>query len=422
MNITNSLLSLVICLASLLTAYPGFCQSHDRITLGVPTSLTLLEGRESLNAVRLAVEEINSRGGVQVGGGKLLLHLESVDLRDGLPGVDPSQVLGVLDGFLKEKKVHALVVGPFRSEVLLAGLDMIARRRIPLLGSIAMSPATEALVMKNTKYKYIFRVCLDSKYLVGYIIKNLKFLRERFGFDKVFIMNQDVAWARSTASLTMKLYLNRQGWKILGQENYPGAASDFSSGLKEARAKGAQVILCIFDSPQSGHLVRQWHLMEVPAMLSGFISPMTGPSAWREFDGKIAGATNVVFELGNIPSVKYRPADSFYRAYKKRYGREIEAGHGPAPSYESVYVLAEAITRAGSLEPDAIVTQLEKTDRRGVMGRLRFHKGHQVFFGNDPEKDALACLMQWTRDGRRKIIYPAPIAEGDIELPSFVRP
>jgi branched-chain amino acid transport system substrate-binding protein len=52
------------------------------------------------------------------------------------------------------------------------------------------------------------------------------------------------------------------------------------------------------------------------------------------------------------------------------------------------------------------------------MGRLRFHPSQQALFGNDPSKAAVACLIQWTRDGRRRIVYPPAVAEGEIELPA----
>ena len=46
---------------------------------------------------------------------------------------------------------------------------MLSKHKVPLLGTIAMSPKTEAKVAKNPKYKYVFRVSLDAKYFVGYI-------------------------------------------------------------------------------------------------------------------------------------------------------------------------------------------------------------------------------------------------------------
>ena len=103
-------------------------------------------------------------------------------------------------------------------------------------------------------------------------------------------------------------------------------------------------------------------------------------------------------------------------------GNPIQSGHGPAPAYESVYVLAEALERAGSLDPDRVAAALEATDRRGVMGRVRFHRGHQAIYGQDPDQEALACVVQWSKNGGRIIVDPESLAEGKLTLPWFVKP
>jgi branched-chain amino acid transport system substrate-binding protein len=404
----------------LLFIFPGVTHAHEQVVVGVATSLSLLEGEESLKAVMLAAEEINGKGGVVVGDKRLPIKVKSIDLNDASLKVPVSHALSQMKQFIRKEEIDAILVGPFRSEVLLAGMDMIAQLKLPVLGTIAMSTASETKIMKDPKYRYIFRVGLNSKYFVEYLIKAMKFLNGKFGFNRVFIMNQDVAWSRAAASLLIKLYFERAGWEVIDLDTYPTGASDFSIGLNKATREGAQVILPIFDMPQSGFLVRQWNRMKVPAILCGFISPMVGPSAWETFNGKIAGALNVIFELGNVPSTKFKPAMDFYEAYRKRYGENIEAGHGPAPAYESVYILAEAIARAGSLDPDKMVMALQETDRMGgAMGRIRFHRGQQAIFGDNPDTEALACIVQWTKTGRRKIVYPPAIAEGDIELPRF---
>ncbi|MBU4565319.1 MAG: ABC transporter substrate-binding protein [Desulfarculus sp.] len=392
----------------------------EAVVLGVPTSLTLLEGRESLMAVRLAVEEINAAGGVRIGGRRLPLKVVSHDLRGAALGVAVEDAVASLGRFLENPRLSALVVGPFRSEVLLNSMDLLAKRGIPLLGTIAMTPASEAMVLKHPAYRNIFRVGLNTRYLVDYLISSMHFLEERFGFKRVYILNQDVAWARTTASKMIRLFFRRAGWHVLGQKSFPSGARDFSQALEEARAQGAQALLCIFDSPHSGRLAHQWRRLKVPALLCGFVSPLVGSDAWREFDGQVAGSLNVIFELGNVPSRRYPPAAAFYQAFQRRWGMNVQSGHGPAPSYEAVYILAQAMERAGTLEPSALVTALEATDRQGCMGRVRFHPDHQAYFGQDPRREALAAVIQWTPQGQRRIVFPPAIAEGDIELPAFV--
>jgi branched-chain amino acid transport system substrate-binding protein len=399
-------------------------QAEGPIVLGVPTSTGFLEGKECLNAVVMAVEEINAKGGVKVGDARRPLKVESIDIRDAAPGVPVPEALLGLEKLILEKKPTALLVGPFRSEALMAGMDIVAKYKVPLLGTIAMSPASEAKVKEDPeKYKYIFRTCLNAKYLVKYLVGTMAFIHKEFGFDKVYIMNQDVAWARLTAEGMIKSYFEKAGWTVVGNESYPTGTSDFSSGLMKARAQGAQVLLPIFDMPQSGVLVKQANSMKVPALVAGFISPLAGPGAWKTFDMKIGGAVNCNFEMGSaIASEKVPQSVAFYQAYEKRWGKPLEAGHGPAPSYDSVYILAEAIERAGSLDPDAIVAELKKTDREGAIGRMKFDEGHQIVYDMDPSQAAVAAVFQWTEAGDRVIVFPEAIASGKIQLPPGLKP
>lgn len=411
------LLGVFILLAGLVS---GPALAADEIVIGVPTSLTFIEGKEAMKAVELAVDEINAAGGVQVGDQKLPFKIVSIDIRDAAPGVPVPEALLGLEKLILEEKPHALVVGPFRSEALMAGMDLLAKYKVPLLGTIAMTPATEAKIAGDPKYKYIFRTCLNAKYLVGYIVGVMKFLNKEFGFTRMYIMNQDVAWARATADIT-KGIVTKMGWEIVGDATFPVGASDFAPALMKAKVKKAQVILPVFDMPQSGILVKQWRSMKVPALMAGFISPLCGPGAWKSFDGKIGGALNSIFEIGSIPTEKYPPAKDFYEAYEKKFGAPIESGHGPAPSYASVYILKEAIEKAGSLDPDALADALAQTDAQTVMGQAKFSDGHQILYGNDPAKEALGCFFQWTDDGQRVIVYPEEIAEAKIVLPSWMK-
>ena len=391
----------------------------EPIVIGVPTSLGFLEGKEAHKAVQIAVSEINAKGGVNVAGTKRQLKVVAADLRDAAPGVPVPEALLGLEKIILEQKPTAIVVGPFRSEALIAGMDIIAKYKVPFLGTVAMSPTTEKMIKANPeKYKYIFRTCLNGIFLVKYLAGNMVLINKQFGFNKVYVMHQDVAWARGAAGVMKKVFFDKAGWEVIGMEAYPTGTSDFSSGLMKARAKGAQVIMPIFDMPQSGILVKQWNSMKVPALMFGFISPLAGSQAWKIFNGKIGGAMNSIFEIGNsISTPKVPKSQAFTNKYRKVFGRDIQSGHGVSPAYESVYILAEAIERAGSLDPDAIVSELKKTDRMGVMGRIKYGAGNQLVYGLDPKETAVGAVIQWTEDGKRKIVFPASLATSKIHLP-----
>ena len=398
-------------------------QAAKPIILGVPTSLGFLEGKEGLKAVKLAVEEINKAGGVKVGGEKRPFKVVAIDARGAEPGVPVSEVIKAHKKLILEDHAKFIVFGSFRSEAAIACMDVVGKYKIPMLLGTAMSPVMQKKVVKNyKKYKYTFRVCLNAVYLIKYLAGTMAYLNKQFGFNKVFIMNQDVAWARKTGDLMIKLVFKKMGWQVVGRQAYPTGSNDFSSSLMKAKAKGAQVILPIFDMPQSGILVKQWKSMKIPAVLAGFISPLAGPSAWKVFDKKIAGAVNAIFEIGNIPCAKVPKSVEFFNKYKAKYGKPIEAGHAPAPGYDMVYLLKAAIEKAGSLDGDKVVAALEKVEMDGAIGHIKFGKDHQVIYGTDPAKTAMGCMIQWRKDGTRQIVFPPSIAEGKIELPEGLKP
>ncbi len=415
-------LSVVLALLVFLLVPVHRSHAAEPIILGVPTSLGFLEGKEGLACVNMAVDEINEAGGVKVGNETRPFKVIAIDARGAEPGVPVSDVIRAHKKLILEDKADFIVFGSFRSECAIACMDVVAQHQVPMILGTAMSPGMQKKVTTDyDKYKYTFRACLNAVYLIKYLGGTMAYLNKEFGFNKVYIMNQDVAWARKTGDLMIKLVFEKMGWEVVGRQQYPTGSSDFSAGLMKAKAKGAQVILPIFDMPQSGILVKQWKIMRIPALMAGFISPLAGPGAWKLFDGKISGAMNCIFEIGNMPVPKVPKSVEFYEKYQKKYGKPIEAGHSPAPAYEMVYMLKEAIERAGSVNGDKVVAALEKTDRQGAMGRIKFGKDHQVIYGNDPEVEALGCMIQWQEPGKRVIVYPPSVAEAKIQLPEGLK-
>jgi len=84
--------------------------------------------------------------------------------------------------------------------------------------------------------------------------------------------------------------------------------------------------------------------------------------------------------------------------------------------YMGVYILADAIERAGTLDADAVVAALEKTDLKLIPGRCRFDEAHQLIYGMDPKEAAVCVIFQWVK-GVRVPVYPPAIAEAEIQIP-----
>jgi branched-chain amino acid transport system substrate-binding protein len=347
-----------------------------------------------------------------------------IDTRDLEPGVPVSEALLAVEKLILEKKADFIMGGPVRSEAGLAAMDLLSKyKKISILSTGVLTPAYHARIAENyEKYKYLFRITGEAKWIaVGEQIPALVELGQKFNLDRVFIMVQDVAWARGFGGIFAKV-MAKKGWTVIGQpEIYPTGSTDFSMGLLKARREKAQVIIIAMDMPESSILLKQWYDMKVPALPFGsIIAAAEQPGFWKATEGKGEFTLANVVNAGNAPSNASPWTMKFYNAYKKRWGVEPE-GYGTSTSYMAVYVLRDAIEKAGTLDSDAVVAALEKTDLMGVYGRIKFDpKSHQVIPSLDPNEGAVGTIFQW-QAGKRVVVFPKSIAMGEIKLPPWMK-
>ncbi len=417
----GGLLALLLVVSLFMPA--GQAVAAKPIVLGCPLSTAFLYGWDAERAIKLAVDEINAAGGVKVGGEKRPFKVEVIDTRDLEPGVPVSEALLAVEKLILEKKANFLVGGPVRSEAALAAMATLAKHKmISILTTGALTPKYHKLVGKNPeKFKYLFRISGEAVWMVtGELIPCLLDIGKRFKLNKLFIMIQDVAHARKGGGIIAKI-MGKKGWEILGTEIYPTGASDFSMGLMKAKNKKAQVLLIWMDMPETSILLKQWHDMKIPALPFGsIIAAAEQPGFWKATEGKGEYCLANVVNAGNAPSKASDWTMKFYNAYAKKYGIEPE-GYGTSSSYMAVYVLKDAIERAGSINSDKVAAALKKTDLMGVYGRIRFDpKTNQIIPSVDPKEGAVGTIFQWQK-GKRVVVFPPSIATGQIELPPWMK-
>jgi branched-chain amino acid transport system substrate-binding protein len=415
---------LVALLSAALLVLPGSgALAAEPITIGCPLSLAYLYGWDAERAINLAVEEINAKGGVNVGGAKRPFKVEVMETRDLEPGVPVSEALLALEKLILEKKADFIVGGPVRSEAALAAMDLLSKyKKVSILSTGVLTPKYHARVEQEyDKFKYCFRITGEAKWLVTEIVTCLLDINKRFGLDRLFIMIQDVAHARAGGKIIAGI-MAKKGWHVIGSpEIYPTGASDFSMGLLKARREKADVILIWMDMPETSILLKQWYDLKIPALPFGsIIAAAEQPGFWKATEGKGEYCLANVVNAGNAPSKASPWTMEFVDAYMKKWGLEPE-GYGTSSSYMAVYVLKDAIERAGSLDSDAVVAALEKTDMMGVYGRIRFSpKGHQIIPSLDPKEGAVGTIFQWQAE-KRVVVFPPKIAEGEIKLPPWMK-
>ena len=413
----------VVLLVVLMMAFgSGNALAAKPIVIGCPLSTAFLYGWAAERGVTLAIEEINAQGGVDVGGQKRPLKIEVIDTRDLEPGVPVSEALLAVEKLILDKKADFLVGGPVRSEAALAAMPLLSKyKKVSILTTGVLTPKYHAMVAKQyDKFKYCFRIHGEAKNLVGEIFANFNKLKEKHGFNNLFIIAQDVSHARGAAEIIKKI-ATKKGWNVTGLEIYPTGATDFSIGLLKAKKTDTQIINIWMDMPESAILLKQWYDMKIPALPFGStLAAAEQPGFWEATNGKGEFTLCNVVNAGNAPSNATPWTMKFYNAYTKRWNVEPE-GLGTSSSYMAIHVLKDAIERAGSLDPDKVVTELEKTDLMGVYGRLRFDpQSHQVIPANDPKEGAVGSILQW-QQGKRVVVYPPSIAMGEIQLPQWMK-
>jgi branched-chain amino acid transport system substrate-binding protein len=326
----------------------------------------------------------------------------------------------VVEKVILDKKAD-FVIGPGRSEAAMAALGIVSQyKKIYLSTCGSLSPGFHKLIAENyDKYKYAFRVTGESGRMVEEGIDLLDRMNSKYGINRMFIMVQDVAFARAGAQIIADK-MKKKGWEILGSERYPTGSTDFSPGLFKAKSAGAQVIFIMGDMPELSILVNQWHDLKVPALPFGnYLGPAMEPKFWKVTNGKGAYTVVNLVNAGNAPSKATPWTMKFYEAYEKRWGSEPE-GYGTASGYMAPYILKDAIERVGTLQVETLVVALEKTNLMGVYGRVRFDpKSHQIIPSNDPEEGAVGTMFQW-QNGKRVVVYPPKIAVGELILPPWM--
>jgi branched-chain amino acid transport system substrate-binding protein len=168
--------------------------------------------------------------------------------------------------------------------------------------------------------------------------------------------------------------------------------------------------------------------MKVPALLfAGLVPPIGAPQAPKTIGPAVEYSLNLEFPVGSsLPLKKLPKTVEFLENFKKKFGDLPEAPAVNSSAYDSVYILKEAIEKANSLNADDIVAALEKTDYKGVSGRIRFDKNHTAIFGlENPNETGVCVVFQWQNDEKGNLVrvpvFPEFLAEGKVILPPWMK-
>jgi branched-chain amino acid transport system substrate-binding protein len=311
------------------------------------TGIAIDQNKPAIEGARLAVDEINSRGGVL---GRpmemILIDNQSSPLRSKIAAQEAVN-----------RNVTA-VIGSIWSSHTMAIATVLQKAKIPMITPSSTKPAITRIG------DYIFRACFIDSFQ-GKVMARFAY-SDLGGRTSIVMGNLNEEYSLALAEYFEKFF-KHLGGKVLYRGNYKGKAVDFKDILTEAKKFNPDVFFIPGYSRDSGLLVKQ-------AVKMGIKTTFLGGDAWDGPIYKYAGnaLNGSYFSNHWHPKVQFVKSQHVQKMYRKKYGKKQIRVFVPL-TYDAVMLLADAIGRAGCLEREKIRDAIAETKNfQGSTGTITF--------------------------------------------------
>ncbi|MBU2643594.1 ABC transporter substrate-binding protein [bacterium] len=388
-------------------AIPGSkAEAVNKIRIPVLGPSKFYPGQYQWNAAVLTADLINRQGGVNVGGQKYMLDLVEIDTNDLL---SVSDAVNAMERACSMENADFIIAGA-RSEATLAMMDIAADHKKIYLDVNSAHPNQIKRVKEDyDRYKYFFRISTIVDFtIISYSLSDLDFvgqiIKKELGIEKVkvAVVLDKAAYADPLAGVA-KGMLPAMGYELVGIWRPSYSAKDLFAEASAVKTSGAQLIWGVLSGPSGQAFVNAWSKLKVPAAYVGTVTDSQRHAFWKT----TGGAANYIASYDSIGRVDQSPTTiDFYDRYFERFGEK--PGWGSPFVEGALLALKDAIERAGTLDTEKVIVELEKTDLIFSNGRLKFGAKdsdlpHQVPYG---EGYRSLVSFQW-RDGKQLIYFPA---------------
>jgi branched-chain amino acid transport system substrate-binding protein len=308
-------------------------------------------GVETMQGVRLAVQEINKAGGVD---GKKLDLTEYDDQCDAAPAASAANRI------ISDTSIYA-VIGNVCSSATLAQLPIFQRSGLPVLAATASSPQ-----LAEGDYANFSRI-IPSDTLQGAGTVNLGI--DVLGYTKIAVLYPSDDYGQSLLKIAEEAAA-QSGAKVVAAETYvTGSTNDFSSVLANiAKAKPQALFLAGYYADM-GTAVSQSARAFGDQKIALLANAQDQVPEYVSLAGAAAEGTWVtnVYDVTNSSTANQSFVKSYTAKYKKEPGVQAAAG------YDNVYVLAKAIEANGG-KKDGLAAAIRAVKYDGSMGSISFDK------------------------------------------------
>lgn len=347
----------------------------DGVPLGGYMSLTgpiATFGQSSNMAMGMAIEEINAAGGV-LGGQKLKLVMEDSESKPEQSTVAAQRLIDVH---------HVVgVIGEVASSNSLAAAPVCQQAKVPMLSPSSTNPRVTKMG------EYIFRACFTDDLQGAY----MAICATQKGFKRAAILKDVSSDYSKGLTEVIQARFTQDGGEVVAVEGYQQNDPDFSATLTKLKPLNLDVIFVPGYYQDVGLILKQ-------ARELGLNTPMVGGDGWdspvlADLAGKYLNQD--CWFVNHYSKDEDRPkVRQFVDGFKQRYGSDPDAL--AACAYDAVYVVAEALERAGAADPVKLREALATTrDFDGVTGTITI----------DADRNASKpCVVLGFQDGKQVVV------------------
>jgi branched-chain amino acid transport system substrate-binding protein len=358
----------------------------DTILVGEYGSLTGSEatfGQSTDNGIQLAIEEINTAGGVK--DKKLVVKVYDDQ------GKTQEAGNAVLRLITQDKAVA--ILGEVSSSLSLAGGRVAQQNNVPMI-----TPSSTNVTVTEIGDK-VFRVCFTDDFQ-AYAVAT--FAAENLKAKKVAVLyDQGSAYSKGLKDAFGSTF-TAAGGAVATEQAYKAGDADFSAQLTAIRdAKPDAIFVPGYYTDVANIAVQVQKL--------GIKAPLLGGDGWDSAElAKIAGpAIEGAYYSNHYAVQEPRPeVKAFVDAYKARFGAEPDGL--AALGYDAARILADAMKRAPDLSGGALATAIAQTkDFAGVTGRISIDEKRNA------SKPAVIVQMQQGKPVFVAQVYPKGAAPAE---------
>jgi len=304
-------------------------------------------GQQGKAAREMAVEEINAAGGIKsLGGMKLeLIYADSES--------KPEKGVAEAERLINTEKVHVLT-GCWNSAVTYPTTAVAERYGIPFI-----VPVSVADKITEQGFKNVFRIAAKDSWWTRDQFSFLKDMQDEFGtkVEKLAFVYENGDWGKGFATQWKKL-AEENGYTVVLDEPYPSTATDLSPVVQKIRRANPDVLMLVSNAADAILLTNT--IAEYKVKLKAIVASGGGhadPSFMKAVGKNAENLFDIVEWETDVNKPGAKEANDKFKA-KNGYNLTGEA----VDAYLAMYVLKDALERAGSLEPAKIREALAATN------------------------------------------------------------